>query len=93
MTSHIYSDTFVKHQSRYLFLNENDRISPQKHPRRKVYLCRAAIVSVSSAELRRNPGNAVVALVAVLGSRSVEMPATQSSITHGSKAFELAKVL
>ena len=47
---------------------------------------------VLSAARPRNLANATVALVVVLGSRTVEMPVTQSSIIHGPRAFRLAEV-
>ena len=45
-----------------------------------------------SAEIPRNLVNAAVALMAVLGSRTVEMPVMHILITHGPRASRLAKV-
>ena len=50
-------------------------------------------VHVLSAELQKNPANPAVALAVVLGSTTVEMPATHSLITHGPRASRLAKVV
>ena len=47
---------------------------------------------VPSAALPRNLAKAAVALVVVLGSRDVEMPATQPRITHGPTAWRPANV-
>ena len=58
----------------------------QKSPRRvRLY--------VPSAVLSRNLPNVAVALAVVLGSRSVEIPVTQSSIIHGPRASKLAQTL
>ena len=63
--------------------------SAQKHQRRWVYL--PVATGVPSVALPRNLANSVVALAAVLGSRSVEMPVTQSLVIRGSRASEPAK--
>ena len=47
---------------------------------------------VPSAALLRELANAAVVLVVVLGSRTVEMSATQSLIIHGLREHWLAKV-
>ena len=43
--------------------------------------------------LRKNPANAAVVLAVALGSRAVEMLAIHKQITHGLRAFGLAKIL
>ena len=45
-----------------------------------------------NAALLRNPANVAAALAAVLGSRTVEMPAAQNLIIHGPRVSRLVKV-
>ena len=73
-------------------------IFPNQHyqaPRGFRLSCRRqqlSFLNVPSAAQPRNPANAVVALAAVLGSRTAERLATHVLITHGSMAFKLAPV-
>ena len=50
------------------------------------------VTCASSVSLPRNLVSAAAVFVAVLGTRTVEMSATQSSIIHGPRASRLAKV-
>ena len=50
------------------------------------------VPDVPGAGLSTSLANAAAALAAVLGSGTVEMPVTQSSIIHGSRASRLVKV-
>ena len=45
-----------------------------------------------NAALSRNPVDVAVALAVVLGSRTAEMPGTQSLVIHGPRASKLVKV-
>ena len=62
----------------------------QKHPLRERFYQRSAVVL--SVALRTNPANSAVALVVVLGSRSVEMPVIQNPNIHGRRASMPVKV-
>ena len=77
--------------------SSHDTITPPKqqahHSRQQVHPRQAAAPGVPGAGPPRNPANAVVALAAVPGSRSVETPATQRLSTHGPRASRPAKVL
>ena len=69
------------------------RLDPCLHQRAQgLRLGLQSVLNAPSAALCRNLANVVVALPLVLGSRSVEMSATQISTIHGLRAFRLAKV-
>ena len=70
--------------------NQSDQPS-----KRLPWTCRRrrwSVLHVPSAEVSRNPANSVAVLAAVLGLRTVVMPATQILVTHGARASRPAKV-
>ena len=68
------------------------RAFPQKRARRPNHPWLATETCVPSAVGPRNREHSVVALATVLGSRIVEMPGIQSSITHGPRGSGPATV-
>jgi len=60
------------------------------HPQPRRALTRPGL-SALHAPLSKNPASLVAALVAVLGLKTVEIPATQHLTTHGSRASMPAK--
>ena len=66
---------------------------PLKRSRRRVHPRYASEKGAPSAAVSKIPVISVVVLAVVLGSRTVEMPATQTLIIHGSRACRPAKVI
>ena len=58
----------------------------------RLLLWKTVAAGAPSAVLSRNPVNAVVALAAVLGSRTAEILGTSVLIIRGPRAFSLVKV-
>ena len=65
-------------------------IPTQKHLRQRA--CPRLVTRVQSVALQRNPANAVVVLAVVLGSRDVEILATNMLTIRGQRASRLAQV-
>ena len=77
----------IRHLTALLLMRAQNQFA--QAPRRLLSPCRCR---APSAALRRSLANGAVALVAELGSRTVEMPTIHNLIIHGLRASRLVEV-